>query len=65
MVKWHKTKIPDMNIKENQDAWRQRLFVSIESKPPIKTFRIEWRCQNKMHVLFSLGLVHENNLFST
>ena len=27
-MKWHKGKIVDMNLKENQDAWRQRLFVS-------------------------------------
>ena len=28
-MKWHKNqKIIDYNLKENQDAWRQRLFVS-------------------------------------
>ena len=27
-MKWHKGKVVDMNLKENQDAWRQRLFVS-------------------------------------
>ena len=31
-MKWHKNqKIIDYNIKENQDAWRQRLFVSYKS----------------------------------
>ena len=27
-MKWHKTKVVDMNVKENMDAWKQRLFVS-------------------------------------
>ena len=30
-MKWHQTKIPDMNLKHNQDAWRQRLSVSCRS----------------------------------